>query len=146
MEDWRKNLTPEEARELEVEDAHLRRRDAVFRKRAKDAFRMACKRAGPAMPVWLSAGQKESMLELYLVAQHLEAVRSGKWQVDHIVPLHGTCPETGNFYICGLHVPSNLRVIAAEHNRSRSHNLPTFDQSGFDSKDILNQSDDEIPF
>lgn len=142
MDDWRKNLTDEERLEIEAEDAVLTVRHRKQRKRALDAMRMAGKRAGPAMPKWLSEEQKSEMFKFYLAAQKLSEVRGGHWQVDHIVPIRGsyTDEETGAYvhYICGLHIPKNLRVILDGHNRKRSDNLFTAEP--------LIVPDDDIPF
>ena len=85
MDDWRKDLTEDELREVEAEDYECRRQ----RKRAQDAMRMAGIRAGPAMPKWLTKQDKAIMLEYYIAAQRLTWVRHERYQVDHIVPLHG---------------------------------------------------------
>ncbi|WP_171230070.1 hypothetical protein [Ruegeria sp. HKCCA4008] len=144
MNDWRKELTPDEQREIELEDQQLSKLSSAQRKRAQDAMRMASKRAGKAMPEWLTKEQKAEMLSFYLAAQKLSEVRGERFQVDHIVPLH-CChldEETGAnvHYRCGLHVPKNLRVIAARHNRRRSDELFTADPL------IVPDDIDEIPF
>lgn len=85
--------------------------------------------------------QKE-MLLMYFAAQKLGEIRGEKFQVDHIVPIHGR--HTDNIrgadihYICGLHIPKNLRIILARHNRERSDNLYTAEP--------LIVPDEDIPF
>lgn len=142
MDDWRKNLDPDELREVDLEDQQIAKTNAAHLKRARDAMRMACKRAGPAMPKWLSVAQKKEMLLMYFAAQKLGEIRGEKFQVDHIVPIHGR--HTDNIrgadihYICGLHIPKNLRIILARHNRERSDNLYTAEP--------LIVPDEDIPF
>jgi len=69
-----------------------------------------------ATPPWLTADDHGMMLCLYDNAVSLSEAAGIKFDVDHIVPLNG---ET----VCGLHVPWNLRVIAASKNRSKGNAL-----------------------
>lgn len=116
-------------------------------------MRMACKRAGPAMPSWLTKQDKAKMLEYYIAAQRLTYLSGGtykgdrwvpnqRYQVDHIVPIRGCYldKKTGCniHYVCGLHVPDNLRVILAKQNRKRADQLYT--------PHLPEPPDDEIPF
>lgn len=65
-------------------------------------------------PLWLSDIDKERIQNEYKLAEILCKVTGGRWAVDHIIPLQGK-------NVSGLHVPSNLRVIMASHNSSKSN-------------------------
>jgi hypothetical protein len=95
---WEKNH-PEQARAI---------RNAVSARYRANKFR--------AMPPWLTAEDHEMVACLYDNAVTLSEAAGMKFDVDHIVPLNG---ET----VCGLHVPWNLRVIAASENRSKRNRL-----------------------
>ena len=109
MDDWRKNLSKDELREVELEDQQIAKAHAAHLKRARDAMRMACIRAGPAMPKWLTEAHKKEMLSLYYAAQKVSEIRGEKYQVDHIVPLRGSHRDKKTLayvhYVCGLHIP-----------------------------------------
>jgi len=95
---WEKNH-PEQSRAI--------RRGVSARRRAVDRR---------ATPPWLTAKDRELMVFLYQEAVSLSEFTGIDFDVDHIVPLNG---ET----VCGLHVPWNLRVIAASKNRSKGNTL-----------------------
>ena len=63
-----------------------------------------------ATPTW--ANKKEILVE-YALAKWCSDVTGIPYHVDHIVPLRGKT-------VCGLHVPSNLQVIPAKANQSKS--------------------------
>ena len=69
-----------------------------------------------ATPPWLTKGQKSAMKQLYIEAQRLTKLTGERYVVDHIVPLI-------NDYVCGLHVPWNLRVITQDENLVKSNKL-----------------------
>jgi hypothetical protein len=53
------------------------------------------------------------------VAKHvrfLKSIRQGDQELDHIVPIL-------NDTVCGLHVPSNVRLIPTEDNRKKGNNF-----------------------
>lgn len=62
-----------------------------------------------AAPSWLTAAQREEMIQFY------ENCPKG-WHVDHVLPLDG--PD-----VCGLHVPWNLQYLPARANRLKSQRL-----------------------
>lgn len=71
-----------------------------------------------ATPPWLTAEHWRQIDEIYLDA----ATRpGGPWHVDHIMPLI-------NDYVCGLHVPWNLRVITAQENWSKNNRIIDLDE------------------
>ena len=161
MDDWRKNLDPDELEEIEIEDAHLLAIHRKQRKRAMDAMRQATQRAGPAA-VPLTENQLEQMFAIYMAAQK-NAEREGRpYDVDHRIPLHGCWrdAETGRLvhYIRGLHVPKNLRAIPRNLNQKRSNMFYTSEplivpKAGeFDPLDEfephfgVEDEDDDIPF
>jgi hypothetical protein len=65
-------------------------------------------------PLWLSEVDKERIHNEYRLAEILCKVTGSRWAVDHIIPLQGK-------NVSGLHVPSNLRVIMASDNSSKSN-------------------------
>ena len=60
-----------------------------------------------ATPKWLTKNDKEKIRKIY-------AKCPKGYHVDHIVPLKGKD-------VCGLHVPSNLRIITAHKNQSKGN-------------------------
>lgn len=52
----------------------------------------------------------------YYVAEALASMWGEPFEVDHVIPLRGK-------NVCGLHAPSNLRVIPARENRSKGNRL-----------------------
>ena len=114
----------ETARKLRKEAA-LRAMDKHTRyntkNRALKRYKQAAKRAGKAMPKWLTDEQKAEMLAVYEEAERWEEETGVRHDVDHIVPLNGVCPYTGARNICGLHVPWNLRAIPSSMNKLRGH-------------------------
>lgn len=69
-------------------------------------------------PSWLNANDLWMIEQAYVVAAMRTQITGIAWEVDHIVPLQGTC-------VSGLHVPWNLQVIPASVNRSKRNK---FDQ------------------
>ena len=65
-----------------------------------------------SMPRWADA---EEIQKFYIKSKELTLSTGVKHQVDHIVPLT-------HEFVCGLHIPANLRVItAAENLRKTNH-------------------------
>ena len=67
-------------------------------------------------PAWLTAIDFERINNEYRLASLLTKVTGSPWHVDHIIPLQGKM-------VSGLHVPSNLQVLSAEENISKSNNF-----------------------
>ena len=65
-------------------------------------------------PLWLTDDDKEMMQIAYETAQERTKEFGFAWHVDHVIPLKGK-------RVCGLHVPSNLRVIPWRENLSKSN-------------------------
>jgi hypothetical protein len=78
------------------------------RKRKRDAAQLN------RTPVWLTIKDHQDIKDFYYLAKALEQVTGEKYHVDHIIPLQGEL-------VSGLHVPSNLRVISAKENLSKSN-------------------------
>jgi len=69
-----------------------------------------------ASPPWLTRKQKQEMRELYKIAITMTKTTGEQYVVDHNVPLRSE-------FVCGLHVPWNLRVITQEENLKKSNQL-----------------------
>lgn len=69
-----------------------------------------------ATPKWLTREQKGQIRELYKIAITMTKTTGEQYVVDHIVPLRSE-------FVCGLHVPWNLRVITQEQNLLKSNKL-----------------------
>lgn len=66
-----------------------------------------------AMPSW---ADREQIKEVYKIADVLAGECGETLHVDHIIPLQGK-------NVSGLHVPWNLQVLTAFHNRSKGNRL-----------------------
>lgn len=64
-----------------------------------------------ATPSWVD---RQELKRIYKEARKLSETTGIKYQVDHIIPLV-------NKNVCGLHIPSNLRIITAEENLAKSN-------------------------
>ena len=69
-----------------------------------------------ATPKWLTRRQKSEIRQLYQIAMTMTQTTGEQYVVDHIVPLRSE-------FVCGLHVPWNLRVITREENLAKSNQL-----------------------
>ena len=69
-----------------------------------------------ATPKWLSRRQKGEIRQLYQIAMTMTQTTGEQYVVDHIVPLRSE-------FVCGLHVPWNLRVITREENLAKSNQV-----------------------
>ena len=80
--------------------------------RDKTAARKAAKLQ--ATPPWLTDEAKAHMQRTYRLAAIIQDETGVKYHVDHVIPLQGK-------NVCGLHIPSNLVVIEASANLSKSN-------------------------
>ena len=69
-----------------------------------------------ATPPWLTRKQKTEIRQIYQIAITMTKTTGEQYVVDHIVPLRSE-------FVCGLHVPWNLRVITQEENLKKSNRL-----------------------
>jgi hypothetical protein len=70
-----------------------------------------------AVPKWLTAIELAQIQEMYDVALARTVQTGIVHHVDHILPLNGK-------ECCGLHVPSNLQILTAHENISKSNRVP----------------------
>lgn len=70
-----------------------------------------------ATPPWLTRRQKTEMRAMYQIAITMSKTTGEKYVVDHIWPLRSD-------FVCGLHVPWNLRVVTQAENALKSNKLP----------------------
>ncbi len=66
-----------------------------------------------ATPVWADLGKIQ---QIYTLCKQISETTGVLHHVDHVVPLQGR-------RVCGLHVESNLRIISATENISKSNNF-----------------------
>jgi len=69
-----------------------------------------------ATPKWLTKEDKRAIRQLYIDAMTVTRITGVPYVVDHDYPLNG---ET----ICGLHVPTNLKIMTREENLKKSNKL-----------------------
>ena len=69
-----------------------------------------------ATPLWLTRKQKSEIRQIYQIAITMTQTTGEQYVVDHIIPLRSD-------YVCGLHVPWNLRVITQEENLKKSNKV-----------------------
>ena len=81
-----------------------------------------------ATPKWLTRRQKGEIRQLYQIAMTMTQTTGEQYVVDHIIPLRSE-------FVCGLHVPWNLRVITREENLAKSNQIvdTPFDSAYTDS-------------
>jgi hypothetical protein len=75
-----------------------------------------------ATPPWLTRRQKTEMRSMYQIAITMSKTTGEKYVVDHIWPLRSD-------FVCGLHVPWNLRVITQAQNAAKSNIPPNDDDA-----------------
>ena len=67
-----------------------------------------------AIPRWITSDDMELITFIYDICVETSKERGVKYHVDHIIPLQGK-------QVCGLHVPSNLRIITATENLKKGN-------------------------
>lgn len=84
----------------------------------KFAIKASTRRASllKATPKWLTEADIVRMNAKYQLAAMFNEYTGEEWHVDHIYPLKGK-------EVCGLHVPSNLRVIPWLENVKKGNRL-----------------------
>jgi hypothetical protein len=65
-------------------------------------------------PAWLTKEHLFQIEGFYKLAKQMEKQLSGKYEVDHIVPLQGK-------EVSGLHVPWNLQILSKTNNIKKSN-------------------------
>lgn len=66
------------------------------------------------LPSWLTLEDLKQIEEIYLKAKNMSKQTGLEYHVDHIIPLNGK-------NVSGLHVPSNLQILLASDNLSKSN-------------------------
>lgn len=74
------------------------------------------KRFRDATPKWLTKEDRRAIRRLYMDAATATRVTGVPYVVDHYIPLNGDT-------VCGLHVPSNLKIMTREENLRKSNLL-----------------------
>jgi hypothetical protein len=97
-------LARQKGREYQKKNLHIYAKNGAKRKAAKLQ----------RTPSWLTEIDYERIGNEYKLACILTKVTGSAWHVDHIIPLQGKM-------VSGLHVPSNLRVLPAKDNISKSN-------------------------
>lgn len=106
--------------------------------RAFGRCRQAERRAGMlgAVPKYQCEVERQRILAIYEQAEALANLTGIFHEVDHIVPLEGECPITGERNVSGLHVARNLRAIPWSLNRMRGNRYFGAVMSKNESKEI----------
>jgi hypothetical protein len=75
-----------------------------------------------ATPKWLTNEMRQEIRDIYAKVKQLNKERGGEyyWTVDHIIPLL-------NRNVCGLHIPTNLRIISKSENSAKGNKLINID-------------------
>lgn len=102
----------------------------AYRKRWKEANLLAIRadtkvrrrKHRDATPPWLTRKQKTEMRSIYQIAITMSKMSGEHYVVDHIWPLRSE-------FVCGLHVPWNLRVITQSQNLTKSNSLPSDEEA-----------------
>ena len=117
MTKWKK-ANPEKNAASNAKSHEKNRQEINARKRLRDKNNRAKKNAEWAnwnasklkrMPKWLSKGDLIEISWAYEIAKSRSKETSIKYDVDHIVPLHGR-------NVSGLHVPWNLQILTHQDN------------------------------
>ena len=101
---WVKN-NPQKHREYYRSYYNNNRHKEIQRGRIKQLKRKQC------MPEWADL---DAIKVVYDEAKRLTLMHGTSYHVDHIIPLQGKL-------VCGLHVHTNLRVLPAKENLSKSN-------------------------
>ena len=65
------------------------------------------------MPKW---ADEDAIKDIYSRCFELNKLNSGKYEVDHEIPLNGKL-------VSGLHIETNLKIIKASENRKKSNSF-----------------------
>lgn len=84
----------------------------------KHNFYIAYRRATnkKAIPPWINSSHKNEMKKIYEESKMKSKSENIIYEVDHIIPLVSD-------FVCGLHVPWNLRVITRKENREKNNKI-----------------------
>lgn len=100
-------------RESLNEKARLKKKTPLEKAKTNAYTSLRRKRIRQNTPAWVGRQERKIIFNKYLMCSNLTEVTGVPHHVDHIVPLNGKI-------VCGLNVPSNLRVISAEINLKKS--------------------------
>lgn len=67
-----------------------------------------------ATPRWITIGEREELKRIKSEAKRLTRVTGIEHNVDHVIPLRGEL-------VCGLHIPSNIRITLKRENEVKSN-------------------------
>jgi hypothetical protein len=85
------------------------------------------KKIKQATPSWLTKEDKQWMVDIYKLSKQIKDEYGVVTAVDHIIPIKGKT-------VCGLNVPSNLRVVTQKYNSEKSNrmeeHLPVYQSNG----------------
>ena len=85
------------------------------------------KRIKQATPSWLTKEDKLWMINIYKLSKQIKDEYGVVTAVDHIIPIKGKT-------VCGLNVPSNLRVVTQKYNSEKTNRMeehpPVYQSNG----------------
>jgi hypothetical protein len=85
------------------------------------------KKIKQATPSWLTKEDKQWMVDIYKLSKQIKDEYGVVTAVDHIIPIKGKT-------VCGLNVPSNLRVVTQKYNSEKSNRMeehpPVYQSNG----------------
>lgn len=105
-------LSTEEGRTARAMTVRKYKQNNKHRAASYQAYRRSYKQK--ATPIWLSDTDLQLICNIYKHCAESSSKSNVKFHVDHIVPLKSD-------FVCGLHVPWNLRVISAFENLSKNN-------------------------
>lgn len=84
-----------------------------------------------AFPKWVDQAELNLIADLYTEAKFLENQDNIKRHLDHIHPLQ-------HDLVCGLHCLSNLQILTASENLSKSNKFEPYVESDLDKSNLKN--------
>ena len=111
LDDFYVRYTTRDGRDSVCKECHKQR---VTERRSQRGHFKSVSVNWKAVPIWITADDAKAIAAIYTQAKQLTKDSGIEMVVDHIVPLRGK-------NVCGLHVPSNLRIITRQENAKKKN-------------------------